>query len=353
MSLAKGAAAPVTFKTTGGEGLTQEEIRTALSENKFKPVDKEKARYLAVGWINPHKAHSNITDAIPAHDGLVLCFRIDAVKVAAKDVKFELNKLIDEYLRETGRAKVTKHEKMEMREQVLEDLRYVTPPTRTFVHVYWDWNRNRLFVQPCSAFVEACLTDLVQNTFGMHIAAEHYHTDLRRALGDEEGDGVKSSFSLTNFTHRFLSWLQWRIRDEGVIIVGKRRVNMYFTDDVTVQNMYAQHETVRVMGDNVMDSAVMSAAMATQHIPVSAKCEISFDDNALMTTMTWDPLKWRIKGLKPPTYRDKGSFERIQIRTELFSDLYDLRTNLLKWFVEDKAHTEEGWEKIWQDLLEE
>ena len=353
MSLSKGTAAPTSFSISGGDKLTQEEIREALAKNKFTPVDKEKARYLAVGWIDPRKPHVTITDAIPAHDGLVMSFRIDAVRVPAKDIKFELNKFIDEYLKETGRAKVTKLEKMEMREQVLEDLRYVTQPTRTIVHVYWDWNRQRMLVQPCSTFVESCLVDLVHRSFGMELVREGVTSELVRIKGDEEGRALVSSFEADAFTHRFLSWLHWRIRDEGFITVKGRRVNLYFTDDVTLQRQHTSMERVRVIGENVMDSPVMVAAMSADYVPVQAKCEVSFDEDVVTAQVLWDPLTWKIKGLRPPKYKGKSSFERIQLRTELFSDLYDLRTNLFEWFLQDEAHTDEGWEKIWTALLED
>ncbi len=123
-----------------------ETVREGLTQNAMTEIEDEYAE-LTIGWTpfeSPYKADFETYSFIFGHYFL-FSMRIDKKSVPAKIVQKHTTMEITKKLQESGRDFLSKNEKNDIKNLIMENLMRRIPSTPNLYDILWDHENSRLF----------------------------------------------------------------------------------------------------------------------------------------------------------------------------------------------------------------
>jgi len=340
MPLFKGSASPTTFIVVDEQKaskLSMTKLLEQLELHRFKPVDKSIGRYDSWGWVNPESPASKQLDIPNVSGFIILSMRADLTRVSSSDLRFLTKQRVSEECSARNLVRLPKKEKMEIEDEVREELKKKTPPKRHIVQIAWDIDNARLFVHPLGAGVGDCLADLLDDTFGVEIMKEHVYTECVRVLGKVEGVGFFNSYGADALVEKFLPWVDCVIEDAAgdvFIGVGPAKFGMVFTDRVRLAN--ADGSTMDFKTRDALRHGASQLVRDQDYTPTLAKTILFCDEFSVDAVI--DAPKWTLSSLKlPKKYEGSmGRYDVLERRLGLLADIYQSRTSLFARYLREQ-----------------
>ncbi len=166
----------------------KERYLDALSKNCFTDVDLALEQDESMGWVNIADPFDTEFDLNKVLWGsyLMVSLRHDAVRLPAAAFKFHLNRAVKEYLAETGKERISKAEKEEVKDHLEKQLKKrVLPAIKTF-DLVWNIDSGQAWFFTTNKKMNELFVDLFEDTFGLAAHERNPYSEVERLGLDEE-----------------------------------------------------------------------------------------------------------------------------------------------------------------------
>ncbi len=174
------------------EGNPTEAVREALKKEAIPTIPSE-CEQLTAGWASYEKPYDPNFVTHPFIYGTYFLFslRIDKKSIPAKLVQQRMAIEIEKRKKETGRDFLSKSEKSEIRDHVMDVLMSQTPAVPNTHDVLWDYEGGRLLFFSTQKAANELLETLFLKSFGLKLVPVFPYTSVM-ALGltDAQKDQV-------------------------------------------------------------------------------------------------------------------------------------------------------------------
>lgn len=142
-----------------------EPLNEAMAEKEFMPCSP--MAFMSCGWVEPlPKASEAENQLVLNHDYCsVICLKVENKVLPAKAVNEQVEKLANE-IYEKEKRKVTRKEKIELKESVISDCLPKSLTVSNLIYAYIDWNCGLLIVNSSSAKDAEMLINYMRETIG-------------------------------------------------------------------------------------------------------------------------------------------------------------------------------------------
>ena len=129
------------------EGSTMEEVRTGLIENAMPKIESEYEE-ISAGWTPFESPYNPDFEKFSFAFGTYFLFslRIDKKSIPAKLVQKQMALEIEKKKEESGRDFISKNEKSEIKEFVLDVLMHKIPAIPSIYDILWSYEENQLIM---------------------------------------------------------------------------------------------------------------------------------------------------------------------------------------------------------------
>jgi len=153
----------------------QQSFLENIREKAFVSIEHSTAES-SVGWVEFDDFTSN-EFAAPERtiraEVIALTLRCDQLRVPATVKGLYLKRAERRRLQETGRTRLSRSERQELREQVTEELLGKVLPVPSVYEVVWSLDTNVLFLGTTNRTVISTFMDLFTQTFGLDLRIAH------------------------------------------------------------------------------------------------------------------------------------------------------------------------------------
>lgn len=166
-----------------------EMIRTGLKVHAMPTMPGETME-LVTGWVPYEEPYSSDFEKNTFQYGNLFLFslRVDKKAVPAKVLKQQVAIKISEKLKETGREFLSRTEKVEIKEMVLDVLMRKLPFTPTVYELAWDYEENVVYFFSAQKAANELLETLFMKTFKRRIFRLFPYTVASRNMDERKED---------------------------------------------------------------------------------------------------------------------------------------------------------------------
>lgn len=141
----------------------------ALSKFRFKEIDLALDQDESLGWVSisdPFDTDFNLNKVLWG-SYLMVTIRHDAIRLPANAFKLHLQRRVQEYLLETGKERISKPEKEELKDVLEHELKKrVLPAIKTF-DLVWNIDRHQAWFFTQNKKMNELFVDMFEETFGL------------------------------------------------------------------------------------------------------------------------------------------------------------------------------------------
>ncbi len=158
-----------------------------LERHAFKPLDPSSDIDETVGWVNTFDPFSTafVLNDVLWGNYLLATIRHDAIRLPATAFKLHLKKAMQDYMKKTGKERLSRAETDEIRDQLEKQLKkQMLPSIRTY-DVVWNMDRQCLWLWSTNKKVKEQFLELFEESFEMSLHEQNPFMQLK-ALGFEK-----------------------------------------------------------------------------------------------------------------------------------------------------------------------
>lgn len=172
-----------------------ETIRQGLKKNTISEIEDEYAE-ITTGWV-PFESHFDPDFerfAFSYGNIFLFCLRIDKKSVPAKIVKKHTTIEIQKRLKESGRDFLSKNEKTDIKDTVIEQLMRRIPSTPNVYDVLWNYDESEVIFFTTQKAANEELETLFSHSFNLKLIRWFPYTmvEKNKSLAQEEKDRILS-----------------------------------------------------------------------------------------------------------------------------------------------------------------
>ncbi|WP_027389985.1 recombination-associated protein RdgC [Chrysiogenes arsenatis] len=191
MGFLHGSLTYTTYQVEGDLSINyMEQMFEALLKNRFIPFEEIEFAESTLGWVSPHNFlhhHFTMDKVFPTNDHLLVSLRLDKKTVPAKVLKAMLPDKEQEYLQETGKEKLTRDDKIFVKEQVRRTLLRQQFPSSQVWDVLYDIPAGRVFFGATALAANDLFSEFFKKTFErpIHLMSPEWrmqHADLTSSM---------------------------------------------------------------------------------------------------------------------------------------------------------------------------
>ena len=167
------------------EGSFQEGFMEAILKNRHKDIDPQSEDELRVGWvqIGDLLADEPVFDKVFYAGKLFLTMRMDTLRLPAASLRVYLTQAEEEFREATGKERLSKADREEVRDMVTKQLRKRAIPGIKGFDMVWDFENKSvrfwsLSKAPCEEFEH-----LFTETFGFRLIPRTPFTAIDESIG--------------------------------------------------------------------------------------------------------------------------------------------------------------------------
>ena len=377
---------------------------SAIRLRAFQPLKPDDEASEATGWCVLDRPFDLDFDAGKVFEDryLLLGFRIDRFRVPAAMVRAQLADEEQKLLSQSKRDRVSRNERLELREKILLRLRRKMPPSTRTVDVVWDLDGGVVLFFSHSVRVIADFSALFEKTFKLeltedspYVAAERVELprslskalerveptsllpgkkhSLRRAestpggdgaaagvedskgkqrdaeTSDDDGEVVMQRIETTRFLGpEFLLYL-W-VRNELANTSLRLRdsdYNVWLDQQLTLESPLDKNERVTVRGMAPADGSEAREAVRAQKLPVRARIVLQSNERDFAIGLVAPRLG--IAGAKVPAVLTQDASEGFVERMHLVEELFAVLDTLYRTFLFERLG--ESWKAAWEPAI--
>ncbi|PLX44433.1 MAG: hypothetical protein C0609_05545 [Deltaproteobacteria bacterium] len=174
-----------------------EKFEESIRSHAFVEFTEADLREEAVGWVtiedvfdaDLHRSRWEIGDT------LNLTMRLDTRRIPARILNHRCKVIEEERKERDGRERLSRNEKMEIKELVKQELSAKVLPNIRTVEFSWDLKRGELYLFACAEKVAETFRTLFEKTFNLKVRPLFPYALLAREKGDEKvGDAVTGAW---------------------------------------------------------------------------------------------------------------------------------------------------------------
>jgi hypothetical protein len=377
----------------------------AIRLRAFQPLKPDDEASEASGWCVLDRPFDLDFDAGKVFEDrfVLLGFRIDRFRVPAAMVRAQLADEEQKLLSQSKRDRVSRNERLELRDKILLRLRRKIPPSTRTVDVVWDLDQGLVLFFSHSVRVIADFSALFEKTFKLeltedspYVAAER--VDLPRALlkaldrveptsllqgkkrssrladatprGDElepavdgdakaakrsaeasgdEGEIVMQRIETTRFLGpEFILYL-W-VRNElanSSLRLRDSDYNVWLDQQLTLESPLDKNERVTVRGMAPADGSEAREAVRSQKLPVRARIVLQSNERDFAVGLVAPRLG--IAGAKVPAVLTQDASEGFVERMHLVEELFAVLDALYRTFLLERLS--DNWKAAWEPAI--
>lgn len=138
-----------------------------LKRHAFQPIDPEKGQIQAHGWVNARQMlDSRLTlEKVLFRNLIVLALRVDRLAINQKLFRATLAQEIGRVLKEKGRPRLSREEKLVVEDKVKTDLLKRTQPNTAVYEMAWQLESGVVWFGSTSQRLNQVFADLFSETF--------------------------------------------------------------------------------------------------------------------------------------------------------------------------------------------
>ncbi len=383
----------LTFTRFFTQGSLPKDLRRKFLEaaklRKFEPLKPEDEALEATGWCVMERPFDlELDSAKMFHDSFVLLgFRVDRYRIPGALLRSQITDEEQRALGRTKKAKLSRNEKLEIKERVVMRLRKKVIPTSKAIDLCWHLDSGVVLFFGHSKRMLGDFAALFEKTFGMALTEDSPYTaatraglsrELERALKDvepisfssgrkqlgrsagkapaeaepasepaAEGDDLLERIESTRFLGpEFLLWLWLRaeIVSKPITLGELGDFDVWLDNQITLQSDIDPNERVTVRGAAPSGSAEAREAVRAQKFPVRARLALRNEERDFACVLVAQ--RFAIAGGMIPAVLTKDTDDAFQERMTLVERLFTSLDALYAAFLRERltAIWKEGWE---------
>ncbi len=194
MGILSSAASVTRYQVQGElEKPVHENLVTGLKKDMIRDIDGEPEEK-AVGWTSFEKSLRPDFDGVNFSIGsyLVFSLRIDKKSIPPKVINKLYAERMEKRLKETGRDYLSRHEKVELKEEIVNLLAVRIPATPSVYDLVWDHENRLIYFFTTQKAANEQLETLFFKTFNISLIRLFPFTmaDLKAGLSPSERDDL-------------------------------------------------------------------------------------------------------------------------------------------------------------------
>lgn len=375
----------------------------AIRLRAFQPLDPDGEANEASGWCvldRPFDLELGAENVF--NDRFVLLgFRIDRFRVPPAMVRAELAEQEQRLLARSGKSRVSRNERLELRDKIVRRIRRKLAPSTRALDVVWDLDAGVVLFFSHSKRVIGDFTALFELTFKLELTEESPYTAaeraklprvLSRALStvaplnlttarksresagragaddkasrepaevdgaaeatseDEEEDELFRRVESTRFLGpEFLLWIWLRTEyaNKSLELGEGPEYEVWLDHQLTLESPLDKNERVTVRGLAPADSAEAREAVRERKLPVRARLVLQSGARDFSTGL--DAPRFAIAGAKVPGVLGSDADEAFLERMNLVGHLFGALDALYRIFLE--VRLSEAWSQGWEPVI--
>lgn len=391
----------------------RKQFLAAIRLRAFQPLKPDDEASEASGWCVLDRPFDLDFDAAKVFEDrfLLLGFRIDKFRVPAAMVRAQMADEEQKLLSQSKRDRVSRNERLELRDKILLRLRRKIPPSTRTVDVVWDLDRGVVLFFSHAVRVLADFSALFETTFKLELTEDSPYTaaervELPRSLakaldrveptsllqgrkraqkaasassedesasasgasakggasaksgasaesdadgGDDEGELLMQRIESTRFLGpEFILYLWVRAELANTSLkLGDGDYNVWLDQQLTLESPLDKNERVTVRGMAPADGSEAREAVRAQKLPVRAR--IVLQSPARDFTVGLVAPRLGIAGAKVPTVLTQDASEGFVERMHLVEELFGVLDALYRTFLLERLS--DNWKAAWEPAI--
>ncbi|HWZ93255.1 MAG TPA: hypothetical protein VNW92_30555 [Polyangiaceae bacterium] len=360
----------------------------------FQPLKPDDDALEATGWCALERPFDLELDSAKIfHDSYVLLgFRVDRYRIPGALLKSQITDEEQRLLTRSKKAKLSRNEKLEIKERVVTRLRKKVPPTSKAIDMCWHLDSGTVLFFGHSKRTIADFCALFEKTFSLPLIEDSPYTaatraglsrELERALKDVEplsfssgrkllgkspnktepsreqaaaaepaagGDDLLERIESTRFLgSEFLLWLWLRaeIISQPIELGELGQFDVWLDNHLTLQSDIDPNERVTVRGAAPAGSAEAREAVRSQKFPVRARLALRNEERDFACVLVAQ--RFALASGKIPAVLSKDTDDAFQERMTLVEQLSLSLDRLYAAFL--SARLTETWRVGWEPAI--
>ena len=388
----------LTFTRLFTQGALPKDLRRRFLEaarlRVFQPLKPDDDALEATGWCALERPFDLELDSAKIfHDSYVLLgFRVDRYRIPGALLKSQITDEEQRLLTRSKKAKLSRNEKLEIKERVVTRLRKKVPPTSKAIDMCWHLDSGTVLFFGHSKRTIADFCALFEKTFSLPLIEDSPYTaatraglsrELERALKDVEplsfssgrkllgkspnktepsreqaaaaepaagGDDLLERIESTRFLgSEFLLWLWLRaeIISQPIELGELGQFDVWLDNHLTLQSDIDPNERVTVRGAAPAGSAEAREAVRSQKFPVRARLALRNEERDFACVLVAQ--RFALASGKIPAVLSKDTDDAFQERMTLVEQLSLSLDRLYAAFL--SARLTETWRVGWEPAI--
>jgi len=388
----------LTFTRFFTQGALPKDLRRKFLEaaklRVFEPLKPEDEALEATGWCVMERPFDlELDSAKMFHDSYVLLgFRVDRYRIPGSLLKSQITDEEQRMLARTKKAKLSRNEKLEVKERVVMRLRKKVIPTSKAIDLCWHLDSGTVLFFGHSKRMLGDFAALFEKTFGMAIAEDSpYAAATRAGLSRElerafknieplsfssgrkrlgkaaekaepepesetesepasEGDDLLERIESTRFLGpEFLLWLWLRAEliQKPIPLADFGEYDVWLDNQITLQSDIDPNERVTVRGAQPSGSEEAREAVRAQKFPVRARVALRNEERDFACVLVAQ--RFAVAGGVIPAVLTKDTDDAFQERMTLVERLSLSLDALYAVFLRERLGT--LWKEAWEPAI--
>lgn len=383
------------------DGIPPRDLRkqflAAIRLRAFQPLKPEDEAMEASGWCVMERPFDLEFDLGNIFEDryLVLGFRVDRYRIPGGILRAHLAEEEQRLLARTGKNRVSRNERLELRDKVVLRLRRKFPPSTRAIDVVWDLDKGTVLFFSHSTRVLADFAALFEKTFRLPLTEDSPHRAAERAAlprslarafekvaplslttarktltrgeddprevrapseangGDgsaEEGGELLQRIETTRFLgSEFLLWVWVRteVSTSSIRLSDGRDYEVWLDRQLTFESPIDKNERVIVRGMAPADSNEAREAVRSRKLPVRARLVFQSPERDFATGL--NAQKFSLVGGSIPAVLGSEASEAFLERMTLADELFSVVDGLYRAFLLDRLG--EAWAAAWEPAI--
>jgi hypothetical protein len=373
----------------------------AVRLRAFEPLDPEGEHNESSGWCvmdRPFDLEFDV-DKIFEDRFLVLGFRIDRFRVPAAMVRAELQQQEERLLSKSGKNRVSRNERLELRDKIILKLRKKLAPSTRALDVVWDLDGGTVLFFSHSRRVLADFSAHFEKTFRLELVEDSPYAAAERAglpkvlaraldvIGPLDLTSGRKAAKPANEkpprkekpepeaaaspkeapaaeeeteplerveTTRFLgpelllwTWVRPELSSSALSLEDGGEYEVWLDRQLTLESPLDKNERVTVRGMAPTDSSEAREAIRARKLPVRARVVFQSPERDFATGL--DAPRFALTGAKVPAVLGTEASEAFVERMALVGQLYSVLDALYRAFLLERLG--EVWTAAWQPCI--
>ncbi len=175
-------------------------VRDGLTKNAVSEIEDEYAE-IAAGWTPHESPYDPDFEKFPMTFGTYFLFslRIDKKKIPAKIIQKQTAIEIAKRLKKAGRDFISKNEKTDIKDMIIEKLMRQIPSTPNIYDVLWDYDQSSLYFLTTQKAANETFETLFRKSFDMKLIKIFPFTLIETSsnFSDKEKDQILNLTKMT------------------------------------------------------------------------------------------------------------------------------------------------------------